>query len=412
MSTISRSVQNRITATIFVGQALFSAGTIAAFTITPIIARNLSDTNYAGMPQTLGQAGRAIFAYFVGWLMIKFGRRQTLSYGYLLAGLGGALSIVAVMQEQFWILLAGGLLIGLARGATEQGRYVAAEVYRPENRAPILGIIVAAGTIGSVLGPNIVAPSQWVAERLGLDVATGPYIFTLGVMVIAALAMFFFLRPDPGILSQQINEEIDDPTVSKKPARPQGELLRLPRVQLAIVAMSIGFLVMVLLMVITPLHMDNLGQDSAAISRVIMFHTLGMFAFSWMTGFFIRRVGQIWVIMIGALTLIAACVIAPIASSVWMLSVALYLLGLGWNFAYVGGSSLLTVSVTEAERPRMQSTAEAVVAVSSMLASLSTGFIYGNLGMVMTGVVGFVASAILILVLFWTVPRKPASYAT
>jgi len=146
--------------------------------------------------------------------------------------------------------------------------------------------------------------------------------------------------------------------------------------RLAVLAMAIGQLIMTILMVITPVHMSFLNHDTGAISWVIMAHTLGMFGLSGVSGRLTTRFGRRAIIGSGALVLVAACLLTPLATTVPMLALALFLLGLGWNFCYVAGSALLTDSLQANERGRAQGANEVVVALASGAGSLSTGALY------------------------------------
>ena len=158
--TVTKSTQRRITTTLFACQSFFGATTILAFTLMAVIGSRLSGSDSAaGVPPTMMLLGRALAAYPVGWMMDKVGRRLGLSLGYLLGVLGGMISMVSVDHEYFCGFCLGVSFLGMARGVPEQGRFVAAEVHPGDRRAKMIGLIVFAGTIGSVGGPLLVGPS-------------------------------------------------------------------------------------------------------------------------------------------------------------------------------------------------------------------------------------------------------------
>ena len=159
-------------------------------------------------------------------------------------------------------------------------------------------------------------------------------------------------------------------------ARPLSRIFADNTVRLAVLAMVIGQLVMTLIMVITPLHMKYHQHDTQAISWVIMEHTLGMFGLSSVTGWMIDAVGRVPMIVVGALVLVMAGVLAPVAGTVWLLAVALFLLGLGWNFCFVGGSTLLADQLSPAERGRTQGRNDLFVGLASATSVLSSGLIF------------------------------------
>jgi MFS family permease len=173
-------------------------------------------------------------------------------------------------------------------------------------------------------------------------------------------------------------------------------LVRNPTARLAVLSLAVGQLVMTLLMVMTPLYMDHQQQTARAISWVIMAHTLGMFGLSSVTGRLVTRFGRLVVIVAGAVLLIASAVMTPLVSGVPLLAVALFLLGLGWNFCFVGGSALLDDAVTGPERGRVQGASEVVVALASGAGSLGAGLLFARWGMTLLGGTGLLLALLLL----------------
>lgn len=400
---ISKSVQQRIAIALFFVQGLFTAAVIAAFTLSPIIAANLSGSDgAAGLPSTVTLVGRAIIAYPAGWFMDRVGRRRGLSLGLVLGIAGALLSAAAVFQNSFFGFLAGAFLLGAMRGIAEQGRFVAAEVYPLARRARIIGIIVFAGTLGAVGGPLLVDPAeQWTLAR-NLPGAMGPFLVSGFLLLVGMLVTFIFIRPDPLDLGRAIDGAPPLKAKTTLPAIDIRLILRRPALRLSILAMTIGQVVMILLMVITPLHMDYHQHDTKMISWVIMAHTLGMYGLSGASGWAVTRFGRVTMIVAGTFILIASAVLAPIAGSVPLLALALFLLGLGWNVCFVAGSALLSDSVTADERGRVQGASEALVSIGSGLGSVGAGVffqwsgaIFGS-GMILPAIVSLVACVLLL----------------
>ncbi len=411
-------VQKRIVSTLFLSQSFFTASTIAAFTLTPIISSTLSGSdNWAGLPNTVVLLGRAGFALPFGYLMDRLGRRLALSGGYSMAIVGSIISAWSILNSNYLLFLLGALFIGISRSAGDQSRYVGAEVFQLSKRAKVIGLIVFSGTIGAILGPLLVpASTSWVSN-LGPPEETGPFIASAILMVFGSAAVFLFLRPDPKILGERIaeSEKNEDPESIENTAGSEGRSLRqifsAPLVQLAVLSMVIGFFVMAFLMVITPLHMDRNEHSTSAISSVIMAHTLGMFGLSWMTGWLIDRFGRIPMILAGAAVLAVSCVLAPLSLRVPILSLALFLLGLGWNFCYVAGSSLLSDALASHERARAQGASEAMVATGAGLASLSVGIVFAWGGFQLVSIIAFIFTFLLVIATYW-LTRKDARIAT
>lgn len=400
---IHKSVQQRIVIALFFVQGLFTAAVIAAFTLSPIIAANLggSDTA-AGVPSTITLVGRALIAYPAGWLMDRVGRRRGLSLGLLLGIAGALLSAAAIFQNSFLGFLAGALLLGALRGFAEQGRFVAAEVFPAARRARIIGMIVFAGTLGAVGGPLLVDPAeQWALAR-ELPGAMGPFLISAFLLLLGTLVVFVFVRPDPLDLGRALEgvKPLDKRTAL--PALDMRLILKRPALRLSILAMTIGQMVMTLLMVITPLHMDHHQQNTRTISWVIMAHTLGMYGLSGVSGWAVARFGRVTMIVAGTLVLVVSAILAPIAGNVPLLALALFLLGLGWNICFVAGSALLSDSVSVDERGRVQGASETLVSVGSGLGSLGAGLFFqwsGTIfssGMILPAVVSLIACLLLL----------------
>ncbi|MCA9929873.1 MAG: MFS transporter [Anaerolineales bacterium] len=399
--TISHGVQQRITTALFVSQSLFSAAIIAAFTLMPIIAAELSgNDSTAGYPSTLSLIGRAAAAYPIGWIMDRAGRRWGLTLGYGLSVLGSIVAVWSIVAGSFVGFCVGALLVGFGRSSSEQGRYVAAEVYPAARRAKVIGLIVFAGTIGAVGGPLLVDPSGQLAARYDMPTAAGPFVIATVLYLLALLVAFLFLRPDPLDIGRTI-AQTDIDQANPETERPLRQIFSKPLVQLAVASMVIGQLVMVLLMTITPLHMNHHNHGTQAISFVIMAHTLGMFGLSSVTGWLIDKYGRIVMIVIGALVLILSSVMTPFAATVPLLAAALFLLGLGWNFCFVAGSSLLSDALTADERGRAQGAGEVLVALAAGTGSFSTGSVFAHGGITAVSAVGLAFSLALVGILVW-----------
>jgi MFS family permease len=358
---------------------------IASFTVLPILAARLSgQDSAAGLPSTVSLVGRAAAAYPFGWLMDRAGRRLGLSLGYGFGAVGMAITAWSVAARSFGWFLVGIALFGIGRGPAELGRYVAAEVQPAENRAKAIGLIVFAGTVGAIGGPLLVVPSRLAARQLNILSDTGPFWLGAVFLLIAALLIWLLLRPDPltMLVDTAVNGESTASTTSL------WRLFADARVLLALSAMAIGQLVMVLIMVITPLHMDYQKYGPQAIALVIMAHTLGMFGLSWLTGGLIDRYGRITIMFIGAFILLVSAIMTPLVEGLLLLAAALFLLGLGWNLCFVAGSSLLTDSVAAGDKGRVQGAAEVIVALSSGAGSLGSGPVFAGGGMIAVSGIG------------------------
>jgi MFS family permease len=243
-----------------------------------------------------------------------------------------------------------------------------------------------------------------------MDELSGAYLATLALFVIAAVVVFAGLRPDPRDLGKQVAAQHPDPVVGALTgeARPIFQILRQPAALVAVTAMALGQVVMVAIMVITSLHMRDHHHNLRDISAVIASHTFGMYAFSVISGRLADKWGRGPVIVTGAATLLLACITAPLSPAVLPLAVSLFLLGLGWNFCFVGGSALLADQLSPAERSRTQGMNDLLVGLASAIGSLGSGIVFAASSYTVIAIVSGVLVLILLLMAMFWLRRRPA----
>ena len=398
-----------ITRTLLAVQGMVSASTITSVTIAAIVGYDLSgNTNLAGIPGSVSQLGAAFSALLWSFIFERLGRRAGLTLGLSVGASGAALAAFAVMQGSFVLLLIGLAIMASAKASTDLGRFIAAEVNPPERRGRAVATVVLGGTLGSVLGPFLVASSSETARDLGIAELSGPYAVGGLLLILAAIIAFLYLRPDPAKLAAELAERYPTERRDKASARTRKVLFRQPLVIAAIAAMILGYAIMAMMMGITSLHMRNHAHTPLAISLVFSIHTLGMFAFSVLTGQLIDRWGRQKVIVSGTLMLLASCLLAPISTNFWPIAIALFLLGLGWNFCYVGGSTLLSDQLSSAEKAATQGTNDMMIGLTSAAVSAVSGVLLYRIGYGGMGLVGAVLSVILLLIML-SFGRRPSS---
>lgn len=397
-------LSQKITFTLLVGQSLFSASTIMIFTVSSIIAVELANNNnrWTGVPSTLVVVGAAMMAYPMGRFMDIAGRRSGLSVGYVIGIIGTLIAGAAVVNQSLPIFLLGVFLLGLTRGVLELGRYAAAEASPAHQRARAISWVVLGGTVGSIFGPSLIDLTGKLADRSGLPTLSGPWFAAAVAFVLSLIIINLFLRPDP----QEIGKQLD--ALEPKPADPSQSLGRLytdiirdPNIKLATGALIFAQVAMVMVMVVTPVHMHGHNHALSAISLVIMAHTLGMFGLSFVTGWLADRLGRAKMILAGGVVLSVSCFMAPFSTGTAWLALALFLLGLGWNFCFVAGSTLLSDVLRASERGRVQGLTDTMVNIASGVGNLSSGFIFAALGFTfmswLTILVGLVPIALVLI---------------
>jgi MFS family permease len=385
-----------------------SAGFIVAATVNTIVGADISgNPAWAGLPAAFFTLGTAISAFLLGFAMDRFGRRLGMVLGMVVGLVGVVMAAIAIGIISFPIFLAGMAFSGAARAALQLGRFAAAEVHPPEQRGRAISNVVIGGTVGAVLGPWLAGPmGQW-AIQAGYDEMMGPYVASFILIALAALVVFIMLRPDPKELGQDVARLHPDSLVDEDQVRSLSQIFRVPAAAVAIMAMVISQVVMVMLMGITALHMRDNNHQLLGISLVISSHTFGMYAFSIFSGQLSDRWGRGPVILVGAAGLVLACIFAPLSPNLVPLAVSLFLLGLGWNFCYVGGSSLLSDQLNHLERAKTQGFNDLLVGLATAIGSFISGLIFAAMGYGLVGAVGVVLALIPIgMTLWWQMGQR------
>lgn len=394
-------LRRRMLWTLFAISAFASTGYIAAGTVGTLVAAEIAgDAAFGGLPTTFAVLGTAVSAALLSAVMLRVGRRPGILIG-LAIGIGGSVvAVSAVIISSIPLLLLGSALTGFANGTGQLGRYVAADLASPNRRASAIGTVVWGSTIGAVAGPNLIAVAGDVAASAGLPPLTGAYVVTAAFIGLAGVLAAIFLRPEPYALA-------DPSALTARPAGTEApvlaSLLRRPAVSVALVALVAGQVVMVLIMTMTPLHLRDHGHGLATVGFVLSAHLFGMFALSPLSGRLTDRFGSPRVIGAGLATLVAAAILSAVAppDGGALLTLALFLLGFGWNLGFVAASALLTAGMHLAERTRVQGFADGLVWTSAAAASLSSGVLVSSLSYPTLGVVGtvllLVPAALLVL---------------
>lgn len=379
----SAAVQRRILRVLVFTQLLGGVGLAAGVAVGALLARDLLGGDaLSGLPSAAATAGGALAAVPISRLMARSGRRPGLAAGYLTGGVGAALVLLAAQLRSFPLLVAGMVAFGVGNTASLLARYAAADLAEPQRRGRAVSTVLFATTFGAVAGPNLVQPAGALARAVSLPELAGPFMLSVVAYALAALAVTVLLRPDP-LLTARTSEP-------PAPAEPAGSawavVLRGPALA-GLIAMVGAQFVMVAMMTMTPVHMLANGRGLSVIGFVISAHIAGMYLLSPLGGWICDRFGALATIRLGGLTLLAAGLAGALASSasVALLTVALFLLGLGWSLSLVGGTTLLTSAVPLGQRAGAQGNADLLVGLAGATGGLGSGLVLALSGFTVLG---------------------------
>lgn len=400
-------IARKIIVTLFATQSLVSAAFVASGTVSVIVAAQLSgNLAWAGVPSSVTQLGTACAALAVAATTDRIGRRWGLALGLAVGVLGTGLAVGAIVAGAFSLFLGGSVLLGVASAAIRLARFAAAEVHPPESRGRAISNVVIGGSVGSVVGPLLIGPSGRWAQQAGLNELVGPYLAALVILALASLVTFIWLRPDPRDVGRRIAEYHPEIVVHQGPTRSVSQILRTPAAVVAVSAMVFGQVVMAMLTGVVSLYMRNHQHALTDISMVVSAHVFGMFAFSMVAGRLTDRWGRGPVILSGTAMLVLSCALAPLSPDVLPLSIALFLLGVGWNFCYVGGSTLLSDQLSPQERAKTQGANDFLIGLATAAASFGSGLMFAGTGYAAMGIVGTVASLVPMGLTGWWMARE------
>jgi MFS family permease len=403
-------IARKITNVLFLSQSLSSAGFIAAFTVNALVGVDLSGQRaMAGVPGAAYVMGQACGALIWGLSMERIGRRGGLALGQVIGVLGSMIAMGAVIGRSLSFFLIGLVLVGIARSAVDLGRFAAAEVHLPSQRGRAISRVVLGSTVGAVVGPLLVGPTGSLAQWGGFPELMGPYGVGFVGLIVAAILVFTGLRPDPRDIGREL-ALLHPESVPRQGTRVLSKIVRQPGVIVAVVSVVFAQMVMIIPMSITSVHMKACDHPLSSISLVISAHALGMYAFSILSGRMTDRWGRGQTIIVGSAVMIVSCLLAAPSTGLIPLLIALFLLGLGWNFAYVAGSALLADQLSPGERAKTQGFNDLMLNLTSAGSQVISGVVYavGGYG-VMSLAAAAAAVAPLILAIWWQTAGRHVS---
>lgn len=380
-------------------QALLLTNGVSLIAINGLMGYALAaDKRLATLPVTTYVIGSALTTLPASFFMKHFGRRAGFMLGSLLGLLGALLSAYAVSVQNFWLLCAGTLLAGAYNAFGLQYRFAAADAAPPDWKSKAISLTLAGGILGGVLGPE--------TGKLTRNLLEPPFMASYAVL--ALFALISLLLASRLQMPPATPLELADTT----PERPIRQIARQPAFIVAVLAAVCGYGMMNLLMTATPLAMDVCRLPFNDTAFVLEWHVIGMFAPSFFTGSLIKRFGVVQILLAGSALMLVCAAIALSGVTLMHFWWALVLLGIGWNFLYIGGTTLLTETYHASEKAKVQGGNDFLVFATQGVSSLSAGAVLIDSGW--SALVTFALPLILITTLasvwlLWLRRRQPVT---
>jgi predicted MFS family arabinose efflux permease len=327
----------------------------------------LSLAPYAGLatlPVTCWVLGGAIATLPASLHMKRVGRQRGLTVGTWFGIVGALLCATAIATRSFWLLCFGTLVWGTYNAYGQYYRFVAADIATPDLRANAISLVLAGGLVGGILGPST---SRYTVDLLGPKYM-GAYLGLIGFALLTMVLLRFVRIPTPSTSERE------------RAGRPLAAIARQPKFVVAVLSAAVSYGVMNFLMTSTPIAMQVCGHPFADAALVISAHVVAMFAPSLFTGRLIRRFGVLPIMLAGAALNIVCIAVAlggiAVANFWW----AMVLLGVGWNFLYIGATTLLTETYRPEERAKAQGANDLTIFLVMVISSFTSGMTVATAG--------------------------------
>lgn len=327
-----------------------------------------SDKSLATAPVTGFNLGVALGALPAAAIIRSLGQRNGFLTGTLITGIGGLIATLALFQGAFWTFAIGLMVLGCGGAFVQQFRFAAADNAPPEFKARAISFVLAGGVITAILGPQIVI---FTRELFAPVMFAGSFASILGLAAVGAVILSFLRVRGTGPVRAE---------VESLPARSLGEIVTQPRFAVALGCAVGSYALMSFVMTGAPLAMVGCGFSPDVATLGISWHVMAMFAPSFFTGRLIHRFGVETIVALGLVLLLGCGVVALSGIALWQFWTALILLGLGWNFAFIGATAMVSETYRTSEKGKVQGLHDFILFGSVAFASLMSGAVYNAWG--------------------------------
>lgn len=375
-------------------QALLLTNAAGLIAMSALVGYALApEKSLATLGATTYVIGSALATMPASLWMARVGRRRGFMTAALVNVVGCAVALGSLLAGSFALFCFATALIGIYNAFGQQYRFAAAEVATPRDRPKAISLVLAGGIVGGFLGPaSTVLARDWIAS-----VPFGGSFLLLALYSLVALAV-------------QSRVDVPKPVIphDSPAARPLGAIARQPVFITAVLSGALGYGLMSLLMVATPLAMSFCSHPYAQAALVIQWHVVGMFAPGFVTGHLIARFGAPKVIVAGVLLMALCAVVALSGNAVAHFLVALVLLGVGWNFMYTAATALLGEAHGPQEKAKVQGANELAVFATQALASLGSGALIAGAGWERMNLAALPVLAVVLAAVAWLAWQRRA----
>ncbi|MGX5819280.1 MFS transporter [Chitinophaga lutea] len=340
-------------------QSLYQTGSILVMTLSGIVGQLLaSDKSLATLPIALISVGTACTMIPASLLIRKYGQKTGFMVGASFGLLAGLLTALGVLQHSFALFVVGNMFIGCWQGFTQYYRFAAADAVTAEDKGKAISFVMIGGVVAAIAGPNLAKYTQ--------GLGTTPFLMSyLSLMALSVLSIAV-------LSSLRLRSAVSVRAVSLSEPRPLSAIISQGSILTAFTASAVGYSVMIMIMTATPLAMQGCGHSSGDSATVIQWHVLGMFVPSFFTGALIKRFGAHNVIIAGIGILFLHVALALAGTDFLHFISGLIFLGIGWNFMFIGGTTLLTQAYRIEEKEKTQALHDflvfGIISISSFLA--------------------------------------------
>jgi MFS family permease len=378
-------------------QGLFLTNNVVFIAINGLVGLSLAPLSWmATLPVTGYVVGGALSAAIVARTQARWGRRRSFQLGLVVAALSAGLCAYAAVTKNFWLLVLATVVAGFYNANAALYRFAGPELVATDFKERAISLVLAGGIIGAFAGPNLASVTR---NLLPVPFAAA-YLSLVGVALLSLAALSFIRFP---------------PHVAPKAGgggRPLGEIVRQPVFIVAVVAASLGYGVMNLLMAATPIAMSRCGLPFSDAALVLEWHVLGMFVPGFFTGHLIKRFGTLPIMTVGVLLNLVCVAVALSGVELEQFLVALFTLGVGWNFLFVGGTTLLTSVYRPEEKNKTQGAMDFCVFATMALTSFASGALVTTQGWTWLNIGSLVPLALIAIALAWLATMRRRGLAT